>query len=328
MENAEQKNLLPDFLEDFGFPITLAFSKDERVYLSEKMTGRLWQIDHENYRVIKTFPMVPFLGHYETGLLGITLDPYFEQNGYIYCYFTEGASIKDMKNKIVRIKENGQNEEMVLDNIPAGRIHNGGILAFGPDKMLYIGVGVQNEIKEKAQDINWLGGKVLRISADGSIPLDNPFPNSPVYSYGHRNIFGLAFHPKTGKLYIGDVGPDNNDEIDIIEKGANYGWPQVVGPSENKEFINPIKTYPHVITPTQCCFVANELYFGSFNEGTVHKLTLEGDNFDQVVKDEIVYQGKPYGVIGVFYGTDNQFYVTLPNNIVRFTPQIIKEVTQ
>jgi len=83
---------LPTTIEDFGFPITLAFSNDGRVYLTERLTGRLWRIDHEEYRLIKTFSVVPLIGHNETGLLGMALDPDFETNGYMYCYYTAGTS--------------------------------------------------------------------------------------------------------------------------------------------------------------------------------------------------------------------------------------------
>jgi quinoprotein glucose dehydrogenase len=269
---------------------------------------------------------VPLVGHHETGLIGIALDPHYEANGFIYAYYTAGTAEADFKNRVVRVQRDGENSETILDNLPAGIIHNGGILAFGPDDNLYIGVGVNNVDKEKAQDIHYLGGKVLRVTVNGSIPKDNPFPNSPVYSYGHRNIFGMAFHPKTGKLYICDVGPDHDDEINIIAPGGNYGWPQVMGRSDNPDWMNPIKTYTPTMTPTQCTFVGNDFYFGSYNEGTVHKLTLRGQNFDEVVKDEIVYQDKPFGVIGVFADFKQNLYVTLPTSFTQFVPKEIKEV--
>jgi len=311
---------LPTTIEDFGFPITLAFSRDGRVYLTERITGRLWRIDHGEYRVIKTFPVVPLIGHNETGLLGMVLDPDFETNGYIYCYYTAGTSEKDFKNRVVRMNDDGTGEVVVLDNIPAGLIHNGGILAFAPDKTLFIGVGVGNDVREQAQDIHSLAGKVLRVNRDGTIPGDNPFPQSPVYSLGHRNIFGITFHPKTGKAYVSDVGPDRNDEINIIEKGGNYGWPEVTGMARVSRFIDPIRTYTPTITPTQNVFVDGALYFGSFNEGSVHRLTLSGRNYDAVVKDDVVYRGTPFGVVGVFYGSDRQFYVTTPSSIIQFKP--------
>jgi glucose/arabinose dehydrogenase len=99
--------MLPETLEDFGFPITLAFANDGRVYLTERITGRLWRIDHEAQQVIRTFPVAPLLGHNETGLLGLALDPAFDTNGYIYCYYTAGESDKDFKNRVVRVTEDG-----------------------------------------------------------------------------------------------------------------------------------------------------------------------------------------------------------------------------
>lgn len=308
------KALLSETIEDFGFPVTLAFSKIGEVFLSERVTGRLWQIDGKNFRLIKTFPVVPLVGHNETGLLGIALDPNFEKNKYVYCYYTAGSNEKNFKNRIVKINLKGD-MDLIYDDLPAGLIHNGGIISFGPDGKLYVGIGVQDKIRRKAQNIDWLGGKILRLNKDGSVPKDNPFSDSPIYSYGHRNIFGLAFHPKTGHLYACDVGPDHDDEINLIKVGSNYGWPEVMGASQIEKYTNPLISYTPTITPTQCVFVGNDLYFGSFNEGTVHQLTLEGKNFDKVKKDKIVFKGKPWGIVGVFYGPDKNFYITTPSQI-------------
>jgi glucose/arabinose dehydrogenase len=313
--------LLPDLVEVNGFPITVCFSEN-RVFFSERITGNLWEAKNEKFHLIKSFPILKITGHHETGLLGIAVDPDFNKNGYLYAYYTYREG-ENYKNKVVRIKDDGSEEKTILDNLPAGLIHNGGILALAPDKTLFVGTGVDNSIMNKSQDINFLGGKILRINCDGSIPKDNPFSNSPVYSYGHRNIFGLAFHPKTGKLYACDVGPDKNDEIIIIEKGGNFGWPEAIGVANNPKYIDPIQTYTPTITPTQGVIVDDNFYFGSYNEGTVHKLTLVGENFDQVQKDEIVYKGRSFGVIGVFYGPDKQFYLTTPNKIIHFTPEIL-----
>ncbi len=316
-----------DIIQVNGFPITLAFSKNNRAFLSERVTGNLWEIIPKSeeiqagdFRLVKNFKVASHPGHHEKGLLGITLDPDFEMNSWIYCYYTYGNFTEGFANRVVRINETGNREEILLDEIPAGRIHNGGILAFAPDKTLYTGVGVENLVQENAQQIETLDGKVLRINPDGSIPHDNPFRNSPVYSFGHRNIFGLAFHPQTGQLYITEPGPDKNDEINIIKKGGNYGWPKVTGITDDPMLTNPIMVYEKVITPTQCTFVNNDLYFGSYNEGTVHKLTLSGNNFNKVEKDEIVYQTKPFGVLGVFHSPDNKFFVTTPNTIEQFGP--------
>ncbi|KKS13356.1 hypothetical protein A2617_00120 [Candidatus Daviesbacteria bacterium RIFOXYD1_FULL_41_10] len=310
---------LPSLIESEGFPITLVFA-GKKAFFSERITGNLWAVENGQTTLIHSFPIVKITGHHETGLLGIVLDPDFEQNNFIYCFYSYGQTLDNLKNKIVRLDVKSNTEITILDNIPGGVIHNGGIMAFAPDKTLYIGVGIQNEIMDKSQDANFWGGKVLRINPDGTIPKDNPIPGSPVYSWGHRNIFGLAFHPTSGKLYVCDEGPDHDDEINIIEKGGNYGWPEVMGKSDDPKFISPIQTYTPCITPTQCVFVNGKLYFGSYNEGTVHSLTLSGENFDAVAEDKVVYRGKSFGTIGVFYSPDKHFYITTPNKILEFTP--------
>lgn len=317
------ENLLASSLESTGFPLALAFTGDGRVFLSERV-GRLWEITDGSYRLIYHFPIVPLLGHHETGLLGIAVDPDFAENSYVYCYYTCGMSAANMKNRVVRLKTTNPAEEVLLDNIPAGLIHDGGVLAFGPDKTLYIGVGVADEVKVNAQDTDMLDGKVLRINRDGSIPEDNPIANSPVYSWGHRNVFGLSFHPKSGTGYICDVGPDKQDEINILYKGANYGWPAEVGSTQNSKTVSPAISYEHVITPTQCVAVDEYLYFGGFNDGTVHRLTVSGDRYDKVTEDKVVYQSSPFGVVGVFCGPDKQFYITTPQLVVNITSNIAR----
>jgi glucose/arabinose dehydrogenase len=312
-------SILPPLTKTYGFPVTLAFSKEGEAYVSVKNSGQLWQIDHENYRLITTFPVPPIFTYVEAGFMGVTLDPSFEKNGYIYCYYLYKKNNK-LINRVVRINKDGSNERVLIDDIPGGDFDNGGIMAFAPDGILYIGTGHTNK-PELSQDVHSLAGKVLRINPDGSIPTDNPFPNSPVYSYGHRNIFGLAFHPKTGRLYISETGPDRNDKIILVEKGTNYGWAPPGITLEKPDIGKPIKSYTPTITPTQNVFVNDDLYFGSYNEGSVHKLTLGGKNFDKVEKEEIVYKsGTPWSLIGVFYGPDNQFYVTTPTGIASFVP--------
>ncbi len=128
---------------------------------------------------------------------------------------------------------------IVLDLIPGHRIHNGGRIRFGPDGKLYITTGDAGQ-PQLAQDLQSLAGKILRANADGSVPADNPFPRSLVYSFGHRNPQGLTWHPLTKDLYATEHGPSGHDEINLIKAGANYGWPIVVGRGNNQEFTDPI----------------------------------------------------------------------------------------
>ena len=320
------KPILPKLTKTYGSTITLAFSKKGEAFVSEKNSGQLWQIDHENYRLITVLPVPPLFDNSEGGFMGVALDPDFQKNGFLYCYHLYKK--KDhLINRVIRIKKDGSGKKVILDDIPGSQFENGGIMAFGLDKKLYIGTGHINK-PELSQDLKSLAGKILRINTDGSIPKDNPFPDSPIYSYGHRNIFGLAFHPKTGNLYISETGPTKNDRIIIVQKGINYGWSSPGKVLTGKEIGKPIKIYKDTITPTQNVFVKEHLYFGSYNEGTVHKLTLSGKDFDHVEKDEIVFTSTPWTTVGVFYGSDNKFYVLGSNSITRFSPKVKKLKTR
>jgi glucose/arabinose dehydrogenase len=139
-------------------------------------------------------------------------------------------------NRVVRLIENNNRatiDKVIIDKIPGGRIHNGGRIKIGPDQKLYIGTGDAGN-RQLSQDINSLAGKILRLELDGSIPSDNPIANSPVYSFGHRNPQGLAWNPQ-GVFYESEHGQSAHDEINIIQPGANYGWPLVQGDEDSAE---------------------------------------------------------------------------------------------
>jgi len=224
--------------EDLEVPWSIAFSPDGRIFVTERI-GQLRVIENG---VLNPEPITILdVGIIEGGLLGIALDPNFEENRYIYLYYTYSEFLFTY-NKIVRYTESDNklsNEKILLDKIPGGPIHDGGRLKFGPDGKLYITTGEAGN-PALAQDLNSLGGKILRISSDGSIPDDNPFENSPIYSYGHRNPQGLDWDPVTGKLVISEHGQSAHDEVNVIEPGANYGWPEIVGDETKPEFVSPL----------------------------------------------------------------------------------------
>lgn len=161
----------------------------------------------------------------DAGLLGITLHPDFEQNHFIYVYYTyqEGNTLWNRISRITESNDKMADEKVILDKIPAAEFDDGGVIKFGPDGKLYIGTGDATD-QNSSQNLNSLAGKILRINDDGSIPQDNPFSNSLVYSYGLRNPQGVAWDNK-GNLYETDQGPTRNDEINLIKPGKNYGWP-------------------------------------------------------------------------------------------------------
>ncbi|HKY50069.1 MAG TPA: PQQ-dependent sugar dehydrogenase [Candidatus Limnocylindria bacterium] len=184
----------------------------------------------------------------ERGLLGIALDPDFARTAFVYLYYSYAGPGGATLNRLVRLRDAngvGVDETILVDNIPGAANHDGGRIAFGPDGKLYVATG-DGEVQNRAQDRGSLGGKILRLEKDGSVPADNPFPGSPVYSLGHRNVQGIAFHPDTGVLYETEHGPSGffpaccQDEVNRIEPGANYGWPLVTGRAGDQRFRDPI----------------------------------------------------------------------------------------
>lgn len=175
----------------------------------------------------------------EGGLMGLAPSPDFAQNRWIYVYYTAAQD-----NRIVRFRyRNGRlsGKQVLVSGIPAGPIHDGGRLVFGPDGMLYASTG-EAGVGSRAQDLNSLGGKILRMTPTGKPAPGNPFEDSLVYSYGHRNVEGLAFGPDE-RLYAIEFGATKADEVNLIRPGRNYGWPEVEGFGEGDEFTDPLLTW-------------------------------------------------------------------------------------
>ena len=161
------------------------------------------------------------------GLLGLAVHPNFSENHFLYLYYTYEED-GTLWNKILRVSES-QNKivetKTILDKIPASTFVNGGVLKFGPDEKLYVGTGSISDSSHGSQDLKSLEGKILRLNDDGTIPDDNPISDSPVFSYGHRDPKGMAWD-KDGNLFMTEIGPSKNDEINLIHAGKNYGWPE------------------------------------------------------------------------------------------------------
>ena len=226
--------------KELRVPWAMAFAPDGRLFVTER-NGTLRVVEDG---VLKQAPyaQLDVIQEGESGLLGIDLDPDFELNGHIYMYQTYSNHNGGLSNKVVRWEDNGEGlvePLVILDGIPGGRIHNGGRIKFGPDGKLYITTGDASN-DTLAQDIDSLAGKILRLNKDGSIPSDNPFINSPVYTYGHRNPQGMAWHPTTGELYSTEHGPVGHDEINLIVAGGNYGWPIVLGEGNQEGTYTPV----------------------------------------------------------------------------------------
>ena len=178
-------------------------------------------------------------GSAEGGLLGIALSPAYTEDSALFAYFTSGS-----ENVIARLTYDGErlsDQETVFDGIPAGPVHNGGRIAFGPDGFLYVGTGESGQT-DLSQDRDSLGGKILRITADGDPAPGNPFGDSPVYSLGHRNVQGLAWD-EDDQLWAAEFGQNTWDELNRIEAGGNYGWPEVEGRAGEGDYIDPVRQW-------------------------------------------------------------------------------------
>lgn len=175
----------------------------------------------------------------EGGLLGLAVSPGFAQDSFVYAYYTAAED-----NRIVRMTydpDDGLGEQkVILDGIPSASYHNGGRIAFGPDGMLYAGTGDAGD-GTASQDTDSLAGKILRMTPEGDPAPDNPFDNL-VHSYGHRNVQGLAWDDKD-RLFGIEFGQNTYDEVNLIEPGGNYGWPEVEGVGDDDAYVNPVVTW-------------------------------------------------------------------------------------
>lgn len=215
----------------------------------------------------------------EGGLLGIAVSPRFRTDRAVFVYFTAGS-----ENRIARYTLGADGRlatgRVILDGIPAGSLHNGGRLEFGPDDMLYAGTGDAG-VTSRAQDPRSLGGKILRMTRSGSAPAGNPFPGSVVYSLGHRNVQGLAFDQQ-GRLWASEFGQNAWDELNLIRPAGNYGWPDVEGPESDPRFVNPKEVWtPDVASPSGIAHLGGAAYMAGLRGSRLWQIptagTLTGD---------------------------------------------------
>jgi len=313
-------------LTGLNFPLSLRFAPDGRIFFNEKDTGNIRVIQQNGTLLLTPFATIsPIFTDGESGLLGIALDPSFASNGYLYAYFTYRDSQSFTHGRIVRYTaagDTGTTPTNIFDVVSAAAntpsYHNGGYIKFGPDGNLYAQVGEFHR-GSPSQDLSSTTGKMLRMNSDGSVPSDNPFPESLVYALGIRNAFGFDFDRSNGRLIATEAGPNTDDEINIIVKGGNYGWPTCVGICHNPSFIDPIVAFNTVVTPTGIATVApNVYYFGEWNTGNLTRLELTANG--SVVSLRQIYTQNG-GIIAVEMGPNGKLYFTSPNGIYTYDIQ-------
>lgn len=227
--------------EGLNSPWGLAPLAEGGLLVASRDEGTITRVDEATGKktVLGEVPGVSAAG--EGGLLGLALSPDYASDHMVYAYFTSASD-----NRIVRMLHDARRPageqlgapDTVFKGIPKGMIHNGGRIAFGPDRMLYVGTGEAGE-EGLSQNKESLGGKILRLTPEGEPAPGNPFPDSPVYSYGHRNVQGLAWDSKQ-RLFAAEFGQKTWDELNAITPGGNYGWPEVEGKSDDAAYRNPI----------------------------------------------------------------------------------------
>lgn len=230
-------------------PWSLAFSDDGRGFFTERV-GIIRSLSPNNTVSSDPVAYIRVDQIEEGGLLGLALHPNFTSNHKMYIYHTY-SNASGIFNKVLLLIENKNkivDSRTLIDGIPGGKFHDGGRINFGPDRKLYISTGDAGK-PELAQDRNSLAGKILRLNDDGTIPHDNPFPNSPVYAYGLRNVQGLTWDPETKKMYAADHGSTGNDEINVITPGSNYGWPYEEC-SSGEKYVKPLVCFNPAIAPS------------------------------------------------------------------------------
>jgi len=250
---------------------SLEFAADGRLFLTEK-AGRV-RIVNSNGE-LDPVPWVTVQSVTaeirENGLNGLALHPSFPEEPWVYVMYTVDRGGDQVTNRVSRFREvdgRGGEEQILFDDIPGATTHNGGRIKFGPDGMLYIGTGDARD-RRRAQNLENVGGSVLRLTPEGDVPADNPWPGNPIWAYGFRNALGIAFRPGDGQLFVADHGPTTEweprigafDEINIVEKGANYGWPLVVGAPGMADYVDPILSWIPSVPPGDLIFHNGDLY--------------------------------------------------------------------
>jgi glucose/arabinose dehydrogenase len=308
-------------------PWSMAFAPDGRLFVTER-PGRVRILDlaTRGSELALTLDDVYTVG--EAGLLGVALDPQFAQTRFVYLYYTARLPSGSGGNRVVRYREAGSRlgeRAVLLDGIPGSTIHDGGRIRFGPDGLLYITAGDAANTGF-AQDLASTAGKILRINRDGTTPRDNPF-GSPVYSYGHRNPQGLDWNPANRDLWAVEHGNVGNDELNVIDAGANYGWPRIEGNQMMAGMRPPLGIYNPAVAPSGVSFYtgsrfprfANNLFVATLRGTQLLRVTIDAAA-RRVAATEFLLENKFGRLRDIIPGPDGYLYFCTNNRDGRGSP--------
>lgn len=317
-------------------PWDLAWGPDGAIWVTER-PGTISRVDAATGAITRV-GHVDVVEVSESGLMGIAFHPDFASQPYVYVTHSYRSG-RDIRNRLVRMRFDGATlgePQVLLDNIPGAGNHNGSRLTIGPDRFLYMTTGDAGR-GTRAQDLSSVAGKVLRLTLDGRPAPGNPF-GTLVYSYGHRNAQGIVFHPETGVLYVAEHGPRDNDEVNRVEIGGNYGWPAVHGFCDgdtsgeeafcsNNDVVGPVTAWTPTVGVSGADFYDADLIPGwkgsllvtSLRGATLFRLTLSADG-REVVEREALFRGEYGRLRDVLVGPRGEVYLATSNRDGRGRP--------
>ncbi len=321
-------------LSNLEIPWSIVFDKAGNLYFTER-PGRLQMLATGETKPVMISRIEEVRHRGEGGLMGLALHPGFESNGWLYLSYTfDGGS--GLGNRIVRYRLRGRQlweRQIILSYLPGSSVHNGCRIKFGPDGKLYATTGDAAE-RSIAQDRSSLGGKIIRLNDDGSIPADNPDPKSAVYALGVRNPQGIDWHPLTGLLFetehgpSGFDGPGGGDEVNIIDAGKNYGWPIIHHTDKRAGMESPLLEYTPAVAPASGMFYRgaafvefqNNFFFGGLRGQRIQRIVLDKTNPRKVIHEEALLLGEFRRIREVTEGPDGYIYFSTSNRDGRATP--------
>ncbi|MBI2619064.1 MAG: PQQ-dependent sugar dehydrogenase [Ignavibacteriales bacterium] len=312
---------------DLEIPWSIVFDQAGTMYFTER-SGNLKMIRKGEKKPSLIADVDDVVHQGEGGLMGLALHPDFESNGFLYVSYTfrfKGS----LANRVVRYAlKNGalQERRIIVPYLPGSAVHNGCRLRFGPDRKLYVTTGDAAN-RQRAQDPTSLGGKILRLNDDGSIPPDNPDPKSAIFALGVRNPQGIDWHPRFKLLFetehgpSGFDGPGGGDEVNIIEAGKNYGWPVIHHREEKEGYVSPLLEYTPAVAPASGMFYsgmafpgfANNFFFGGLRGTRIQRIVLEPNSSRKVVREEALLLGEFGRIREVAQGPDGAIYFSTSN---------------
>jgi glucose/arabinose dehydrogenase len=299
-------------------PWALAFAPDGRLFVTER-PGRI-RVIRDGRLEPQPVATLPAAAVGEAGLMGLALDPGFAANGHLYTCYTADRSGR-LVNRVARLTLRGATagpEHVLLDDLPGAGIHDGCRLKFGPDGLLYVTTGDAAE-PPLAQRRDSLAGKILRLTPDGGVPADNPFPGSFIFTVGHRNPQGLAWHG-SGRLFAAEHGPSAHDEVNLIVAGRNYGWPDVYGQGGDRRYAEPLlESGRDTWAPSGIAIAGDDLYIAALRGRRLLRVRLPPDGA-RVAQLDALLDGTHGRLRDVVVGPDGALYVATSNRDGRGSP--------